>query len=57
MTWKIYKEQVLDHLVKRLDEGQYSNANHPYLESRFVLPLMEIFPHGGGICRRIPTRR
>ncbi len=47
MTWKIYKEEVLDHLVKRLDESQYSNANHPYLESRFVLPLMEIFPHGG----------
>ena len=47
VTWHIYKDGVLDQLLGRLEKKQYRNADHPYLESRFVAPLLNIFPHGG----------
>ena len=46
MAWKLHRENVPSLLRERLDKGHYSNAQHPFLESRFVQPLMEIFPHG-----------
>ena len=47
MAWQLYKENVLEHLIGRLDEGRYCNGHHPYLQSRFVKPLLNHFPHGG----------
>ncbi len=47
MTWIIHKENVKETLRERLEAGSYNNAEHPFLEARFVIPLMNVFPHGG----------
>lgn|GEM_PF-6605611 len=47
MAWVIHKENVLQLLRDRLDQQLYCNSQHPFLESRYVIPLMEVFPHGG----------
>lgn len=45
MAWKLYEENALEHLLNRLDKGQYNHAHHPYLQSRFVKALLNYFPH------------
>ncbi len=45
MAWKIYEDNIFERLVERLDGGYYKSHSHPYLESRFVLPLLKTFPH------------
>jgi len=47
VAWVIHKENVLQLLRDRLDQQLYCNSQHPFLESRYVIPLMEVFPHGG----------
>ena len=67
MAWIIHKENVKEILQERLKAGSYRNGDHPFLEARFVIPLISVFPHGdeclaefdeGGniICAFVMTR-
>ena len=41
----IYQEDVHECIADRLASGLYYGHDHPYLESNFVLPLLDVFPH------------
>ena len=45
MAWRVYQDDIVNRLVKRLDDGQYFGHDHPFLESMYVVPLLNIFPH------------
>ena len=45
MTWIIHKDNVEELLLERLNDNKYYHSEHPFLESRFVLPLLKYFPH------------
>lgn len=45
MAWNIYLENIDERLAQRLESGLYHGHDHPYLESNFVIPLLNVFPH------------
>ena len=43
MAWELHNENVRDVVKQRLESDAYSHADHPFLEARYVNPLLKYF--------------